>query len=188
VLGLGRAVDPDVRPTEDELQRMEGLVQDALDAGFVGMSSMTNPWDKLDGDRYRSKSLPSTFATWGEHRRLNGVLRRARKVLQSAPNLTQPSNAVNFFLESIGSFFRRPLRTSLLTAADSKTVPRLVSAIGFVTRLLNRFAGADLRWQHLPVPFEIYADGIDLVVFEELRRRSRRAPPRRSGRAQRAAP
>ncbi len=167
VLGLGRAVDPEVRPTEEELQRMERLVEDALAAGFVGMSSMTNPWDKLDGDRYRSKSLPSTFATWAEHRRLNGVLRRARRVLQSAPNLTQPSNAVNFFLESIGSFFRRPLRTSLLTAADSKTVPRLVSAISFVTRLLNRFAGADLRWQHLPVPFEIYADGIDLVVFEE---------------------
>src|SRR5262249_39770115 len=49
----------------------------------------------------------------------------------------------------------------------SKTVPGLVRAIGFATRLLNRFAGADLRWQHLPVPFEIYADGIDLVVFEE---------------------
>ncbi|HVY48764.1 MAG TPA: amidohydrolase family protein [Minicystis sp.] len=167
VLGLGRAVDPDVRPTEEELARMAGLVQDALDAGFVGMSSMTNPWDKLDGDRYRSKSLPSTFAAWSEHRRLNEVLRRAGKVLQSAPNLTQPSNSVMFFLESMGASLRRPLKTSLLTAADSKTVPRLVSAIGFFTRLLNRFAGADLRWQHLPVPFEVYADGIDLVVFEE---------------------
>ena len=31
---------------------------------------------------------------------------------------------------------------------------------------MNRF-GADFRWQHLPVPFEVYADGIDLVVFEE---------------------
>jgi N-acyl-D-glutamate deacylase len=26
---------------------------------------------------------------------------------------------------------------------------------------------ADFRWQHLPVPFELYADGIDLVLFEE---------------------
>ena len=25
----------------------------------------------------------------------------------------------------------------------------------------------DFRWQHLPVPFEVYADGIDLVIFEE---------------------
>jgi N-acyl-D-aspartate/D-glutamate deacylase len=31
---------------------------------------------------------------------------------------------------------------------------------------VNR-VGADFRWQHLPVPFEVYADGIDLVIFEE---------------------
>ena len=35
-----------------------------------------------------------------------------------------------------------------------------------MARLVNRL-GADFRWQHLPVPFEVYADGIDLVVFEE---------------------
>ncbi|WP_255213599.1 amidohydrolase family protein, partial [Burkholderia pseudomallei] len=70
VLGLGRAVDDRVRPHEAELQRMERLLDDALDAGFVGLSSMTTPWDKLDGERYRSKSLPSTFATWREYRRL----------------------------------------------------------------------------------------------------------------------
>ena len=32
---------------------------------------------------------------------------------------------------------------------------------------MNRVLGGDLRWQTLPVPFEVYADGIDLVVFEE---------------------
>jgi N-acyl-D-aspartate/D-glutamate deacylase len=32
--------------------------------------------------------------------------------------------------------------------------------------LANRLGG-DFRWQHLPVPFEVYADGIDLVIFEE---------------------
>jgi N-acyl-D-aspartate/D-glutamate deacylase len=38
--------------------------------------------------------------------------------------------------------------------------------MGPVSRLVNRF-GANFRWQHLPVPFEVYADGIDLVIFEE---------------------
>ncbi|MDY6998975.1 MAG: hypothetical protein SW019_20460, partial [Actinomycetota bacterium] len=33
-------------------------------------------------------------------------------------------------------------------------------------RLANALGG-NFRWQHLPVPFEVYADGIDLVVFEE---------------------
>jgi N-acyl-D-aspartate/D-glutamate deacylase len=167
VMGLGRAVDRDARPTAAELARMEELLEDALDAGLLGLSTMTNPWDKLDGDRYRSRSLPSTYATWSEYRRLHQVLRRRGRVLQSAPNLTLPANALLFFLSSMGSLLRRPLRTSLLTAADSKAAPHLVRAVGAVTRALNRFFRADVRWQHLPVPFEVYADGIDLVVFEE---------------------
>jgi N-acyl-D-aspartate/D-glutamate deacylase len=61
---------------------------------------------------------------------------------------------------------RKKLKTSLLSAADIKANPFAIAALGPVARLVNRF-GADFRWQHLPVPFEVYADGIDLVVFEE---------------------
>jgi len=35
-----------------------------------------------------------------------------------------------------------------------------------IANIVNKL-GADFRWQHLPVPFEVYADGIDLVIFEE---------------------
>jgi N-acyl-D-aspartate/D-glutamate deacylase len=167
VMGLGRAVDGDVVPTESELKKMTSLLEDALDAGFLGLSTMLNPWDKLDGDRYRSKPLPSTFARWGEYRRLHEVLRKRRRVLQSAPNLTAPAKALAFFAESMGAFVRTPLKTSLLVAADPKTMAWLVRTVGVVTRFLNRFADCDLKWQHIPVPFEVYADGIDLVVFEE---------------------
>ena len=38
--------------------------------------------------------------------------------------------------------------------------------MGPPARLVNRLGG-NFRWQHLPVPFEVYADGIDLVIFEE---------------------
>ncbi|AJY40613.1 amidohydrolase family protein [Burkholderia humptydooensis] len=168
VLGLGRAVDDRVRPHEAELQRMERLLGDALDAGFVGLSSMTTPWDKLDGERYRSKSLPSTFATWREYRRLNRVLRRRGRVLQSAPNTTNPLNGLLFMAESCGYFVRKPLRTSLLVAADSKAAPRgTVDVLLGGVRLANALFRGELVWQHLPVPFEVYADGIDFVIFEE---------------------
>ncbi len=167
VMGLGRAVDPDARPTEAEMRRMEVMLEDAIAQGFLGLSTMTNPWDKLDGDRYRSKSLPSTFATWAEYRRFNRILRRTGRVLQSAPNITTKVNAVLFFLESMGLLGRKALKTTLLTAADAKSTPFLARALCAIARFANRFAGADFRWQHLPVPFEVYADGIDLVVFEE---------------------
>ena len=71
-----RAVDAQVRPSENELQQMERLLEEALDAGLLGLSSMTNPWDKLDGERQRSKSLPSVYAPWAEYARLNKILRR----------------------------------------------------------------------------------------------------------------
>lgn len=168
VMGLGRAVDDRVQPDNEELMRMQYLLEDALDAGFLGLSSMTTPWDKLDGDRYRSKSLPSTFAQWREHRALNRVLRRRERVLQSAPNTTNPLNALLFMVESCGFFLRKTLRTSLLVAADSKAMPKgTVFGMLGAARLINRFFNADLLWQHLPVPFEVYADGIDFVIFEE---------------------
>ncbi|AXQ30916.1 N-acyl-D-glutamate amidohydrolase [Solimonas sp. K1W22B-7] len=168
VMGLGRAVDDRVRPDEAELQQMSKLLEDALAAGFLGLSSMTTPWDKLDGERYRSRSLPSTYARWKEHRRLNRVLRRQGRVLQSAPNTTNPLNFFLFLLESCGFFIRKALRTSLLVAADSKAVPSgtvfaLLGGVGFANRVLR----SNLVWQHLPVPFQVYADGIDFVIFEE---------------------
>ncbi|EUA76341.1 amidohydrolase family protein [Mycobacterium xenopi 4042] len=87
VLGLGRATDDGVRPTGAELQRMTALLDEALDAGLLGMSGMDAAIDKLDGDRYRSRALPSTFATWHERRTLIEVLRRRSRILQSAPIL-----------------------------------------------------------------------------------------------------
>ncbi|HEX6839090.1 MAG TPA: N-acyl-D-glutamate amidohydrolase [Polyangia bacterium] len=167
VLGLGRAVDPRVRPSRDELSAMERWLEEALDCGLLGLSTMTNPWDKLDGDRYRSKQLPSTYATWSEYRRLHRVLRRRGRILQSAPSLVTKVNAFLFMLESAAFAFRKPLRTTLITLADAKSSPGLHRFIAGVTGFVNRFLGGDLRWQTLPVPFEVYADGIDLVVFEE---------------------
>ena len=66
VLGLDRATDDSVRPTDAELQKMAGLLDEALEAGMLGMSGMDAAIDKLDGERFRSRALPSTFATWRE--------------------------------------------------------------------------------------------------------------------------
>ena len=55
---------------------MTAKLDEALDAGLLGMSGMDSAIDKLDGDRYRSRGLPSTFATWRERRKLIAVLRK----------------------------------------------------------------------------------------------------------------
>lgn len=56
---------------------------------------------------------------------------------------------------------------SLLVSADAKSSPGAVRVLGPGTRLLNTLLGSSVRFQHLPVPFELYSDGIDLPVFEE---------------------
>ena len=168
VLGLDRATTEGIAPTNAELSRMADLLDEALDAGLIGMSGMDAPIDKLDGDRYRSRALPSTFATWRERRKLISVLRRRGRILQSAPNTKNAISALMFFLTSSRLLGRRKgVRMSLLVSADAKSAQGAVYVFGPGTRLLNKVFGSSIRFQHLPVPFELYSDGIDLPVFEE---------------------
>ena len=164
-MGLDRATRANTRPTSSELAEMERMLAEALDAGFLGMSSMQLLFDKIDGETCRSRTLPSTYAKPRELRRLKSALRRRGRVLQSGPDIENPMNLLSQVAQSL-PVGRRKLKTSLLSAADVKSNPFAVALLGPLARVVNRF-GADFRWQHLPVPFEVYADGIDLVVFEE---------------------
>ncbi|WP_067534983.1 N-acyl-D-amino-acid deacylase family protein [Nocardia crassostreae] len=164
-LGLERATRPDVKPTEAELKAMEHKLSEALDAGFVGMSSQQLLFDKLDGEVCRSRTLPSTYATTRERRRLNRILRDRKRALQGGPNVARPQSLIAMAASSLG-IFRPNLKVSLLSAADIKAIPGIVKIFPFIAKILNGLGG-DFRWQHLPVPFEVYSDGIDLPVFEE---------------------
>ncbi len=165
-LGLRRAVDREIRPDEIELAQMERYVEEALDAGMLGMSTMTTRWDKLDGDRVRSASLPSTYARWSEFRRLNRVLRRRGRVHQGAPDIVTKYNMFLFFGQSMG-LLRAPLKTALISLMDVKSNRLLARTIGKLATAINTIFNADFRWQALPNRFDLYADGMDLVIFEE---------------------
>ncbi|BBY30171.1 N-acyl-D-amino-acid deacylase family protein [Mycolicibacterium sediminis] len=165
VMGLDRATRKDVRPTRGEQTRMEQMLAEALRAGFVGLSSQQLLFDKIDGDVCRSRTLPSTYAKARELRRLKSLLRKSGRVLQSGPDIQNPVNLGSQLLQSLG-IVRNPLKTSLLSAADVKSNPYAIMLMGPLSRFVNTLGG-NFRWQHLPVPFEVYADGIDLVVFEE---------------------
>jgi N-acyl-D-aspartate/D-glutamate deacylase len=163
-MGLDRATQ-DVRPTKAEQARLEGMLAEALRAGFVGLSSSQATFDKLEGEKVRSRTLPSTYAKPRELRRLKSQLRRSGRILQSAPDVQNPLSVASEGVQALG-IFRPPLKSSLLAAADIKASPFLIALMAMAARVVNKL-GADFRWQHLPVPFEVYADGIDLVVFEE---------------------
>ncbi len=166
VMGLGRATDPKQSPSREELREIDRRITAALDAGFIGVSTMTNPWDKMDGDRYRSRTLPSTHASWKEFRRVSRLLRGRDRVLQGVPNLNTKVD-VAFYAATSTGLFRKPLRVSLLAAADTLAEPwvnRIFRPIAWASNTLGR---GRFVWQHLPTTFKVWADGIDLVVFEE---------------------
>lgn len=165
-MGLARSTDSAVRPTNAELARMEADLVDALDEGFIGMSSQQLMFDKLDGEVCRSRTLPSTYAKGRERRRLNRVLRARGRALQGGPDVGRPHSLVQMAFSSAGWRRKPALKVSLLSAADIKAIPFVAHLFPFLARLVNR-CGGDLRFQHLPVPFEVYADGISLVIFEE---------------------
>ncbi|WP_063055602.1 N-acyl-D-amino-acid deacylase family protein [Nocardia salmonicida] len=165
VMGLDRSTRKEVKPSKDELAEIERMLVDALDVGFVGMSSQQLLFDKLDGDTCRSRTLPSTYARSKERHRLNTILRKRGRALQGGPDIANPKSLVSMAVSSIG-LWRDPLKVSLLSAADVKALPAASKMFPAVGKIINGLDG-DFRWQHLPVPFEVYSDGISLPVFEE---------------------
>ncbi len=167
VMGIDRSLRKEVRPSADELARMERLVEEGLDLGYLGLSIQTLPWDKMGGDRwFRSRPLPSTFARWSEYRRLTKILRARGKIFQGVPNVSTKWNVILFLLASTG-VFRKTLKTTVISMMDIRAHRGIYKVIGLLSRFFNRALRADFRWQALPEVFDLWADGIDLVVFEE---------------------
>lgn len=165
-MGLERSVQ-NIKPTETELQSMETMLEDALDAGFLGLSTMTTKLDRMDGDRAWAAPLPSTFARWSEYRRLHKILRRRGRILQSAPDAIGKVNIVAFFLAAMG-WFRKSLKMTLLTVLDLKSMPRMHFLGPLAGWMANNVLRANFRWQFLPSPFVIWAYGLDFNSFGEL--------------------
>lgn len=165
VMGLSRATDKSITPTETEMQTMEKILEQALQAGFLGLSTMCLLWDKVDGDREWSKSLPSTYAEWSEVARLNKLLRQYDRVHQGAPDASRPLQIFQYVGECLG-WIKKPLKTTLISQMDLKGSAYLRNLAKLASKFTNAFGG-DFRWQVLPTPFTVYADGIDVVFFEE---------------------
>jgi N-acyl-D-aspartate/D-glutamate deacylase len=167
VMGIGRSLESGERPTSAEMTRMESLVEEGLDLGYLGLSIMTLRWDKMGGSRpYRSRPLPSTYARWSEYRRLAAPVRHRGRIFQGVPDVTRRTNVVLFLLESMG-LLRRPLKTTAIAMFDLRSSRWVYRMTGLLSRVFDRLLGADFRWQALPEVFDLWADGMDLVVFEE---------------------
>jgi N-acyl-D-aspartate/D-glutamate deacylase len=167
VMGLERALDAKAKPTEEELREMERIIEDGYDAGFLGLSLNGLYWDKMGGDRFRSKCLPSTYASWKELRRMVRGVRKRGLNLQAIPNISTKYEIFLYAAFSAGLFMRDALKTSIVSIMDirsNRLIWRVLNGLGWA---VNKVLGGKFRYQFLPVPFDLWADGFENVVFEE---------------------
>jgi N-acyl-D-aspartate/D-glutamate deacylase len=87
-------------------------------------------------------------------------------VFQATPNPREPLSFLR--LAGLGiALDRRPLRLMMLTALDLDHVPGLWRIFPVTTALLNRVLGGNMRFQTLPEPFSVQAEGPITPLFEE---------------------
>ncbi len=165
-MGLRRSLDASERPSADELAGMRRTLSEAIDAGYLGLSINTLPWDKMDGEDFRSRPTPSVFASWSEYRALAKLLRERGRVLQGVPNVSTKLNVLLFALISAG-VLRPALKTTIIAMMDTPAARGIHRIVGMLTRVTNRLLRGDLRFQALPNPFDMWVDGIEVPVFEE---------------------
>lgn len=167
VMGLERALDAKAKPAEGELAEMERILEEGYDAGFLGLSVNGLYWDKMGGDRFRSRCLPSTYASWKELRRMVRGVRRRHLNLQAIPNISTKYEVFVYAALSAGLFLREPLKTSLVSIMDLRSNRLIWRALRGLGWAFNKLLRGQFRFQFLPTPFDLWADGFENVVFEE---------------------
>lgn len=166
VMGMDRSLAEGETATQAEQVRMNELLNEALDAGFLGMSTMDSPWDKMDGDKYWSKKTPSFYGSWKERKLLVKTLREREAILQGAPNLVTKLNALKYMAVSTG-VFRKTLKTTMIAMIDLIGDRYVLPLVAGGSRFFNRILQGNFRMQTPPCPFTVYYDGVDSVMFEE---------------------
>ncbi|MEM7436161.1 MAG: amidohydrolase family protein [Myxococcota bacterium] len=166
-MGLERALDAKATPTEDELKSMEATIEEGYEAGFLGLSLNGLYWDKMGGDRFRSKCLPSTYASWKELRRMVRGVRERGLNLQAIPNVSTKYEVLIYAAFSASLYLRKALKFSMVSIMDirsNRVLWRVLRGLGWT---VNKILGGKFRYQFLPVAFDLWADGFENVVFEE---------------------
>lgn len=167
VMGLADSVSRD--PSPAELGEMERLVDGALAAGYVGLSTDALPFHYLANDPNRQKKIPTQWTTRQELSRLVEVLRRHDRVWQATPPKDDPIEVFRTFLLARGTGRERPVRLTAVAALDVASNGSLVRLARTLSKVMNsRAVGGHFRMQALAAPFRVWGDGPITPQFEEI--------------------
>lgn len=166
VLGKTRSLKP-TRLDWGETNALRSLAHEAMEAGYLGLSIDMLQWHRWKGFKYNGASAPSHYARMSEFRLLADVLRQHDRVLQATPDAGRRYLVPLLALLSHG-LGRNPLRMSMLTSLDFTNNRKLGPMTRRLASVINDGLHGNLRFQSLSVPFELWSDGCNTPVFEEM--------------------
>ena len=156
--------------SEEELKKMEAIVEDAMKAGYLGVSIDMLPfhrWAGVYSEKYLGLSVPSQRASKSEYYRLSDVVRKHNRVLQITPNAVDKTSFGTILRLSQGGFFKKSLKTTIVAALDLKSNEKIYNLLKLLGFLGNSVLRAKMKFQTLSVPFLNYGDGPVSPLFEE---------------------
>ncbi len=166
VMGTQDAIERD--PDEDELARMEALLEEAMRQGYVGFSTDNIPFHYLANEPHTAAKIPSPYAGKREIRRLLDVVREHDRVWQATPDAVNRLGTFKRFLYTSGRLFGKPLRTSALTALDLVHDRSVWKVFLQLSRFFNSWLmQGRFHFQVLSTPFLLWSEGAISPIFEE---------------------
>ena len=157
------------KATNQELKKMKGILEEAMEAGYLGMSIDMLPFHRWAGyftKAYKGTSVPSQRAAVSEYKKLASVLRKYDRVLQATPNALDKRSGLHLMMMSSG-VLRKPLKTTVVAALDLKSDENIHKLVTMLAQVGNRLFNADMRFQALATPFLNFGEGGITPLFEE---------------------
>ena len=166
VMGMPGALSD--KPTDEQIVAMCRVLDECMQAGYVGMSTDGLPLHYLANDPYRGERIPAQHATRKEIRALCEVVRANDGIVQFTPNPDAKLATLSLMLMGCARLFGKPLRMTATAAMDLSATPMAWKGLLRVNRLINsRLLKGRFAFQALSAPFKVYADGVTSPLLEE---------------------
>jgi N-acyl-D-aspartate/D-glutamate deacylase len=159
VMGLQESITRD--STQAEIDRMCAILGEAMDAGYLGLSTDGLPLHFLANQPNVKKRIPTQYAPFEEYRRLTDVVRERNGVWQMTPAPDDGRLTLKLMGLTSGRLYRKPLKVTALAALESvNNRLQLWQALTMVNVLNSPLLNGYLRMQSLAAPFRIYSEGV----------------------------
>ncbi len=157
------------KPTEKELTLMSDILADAMDQGYVGLSTDALPFHYLANRPNSHKTIPTQFAHFNEIKKLVDVVREKEGLWQATPPKDNMMNTIKTFLLTSGRFNGKPVKTTVVAALDIANNFKIMRLAKLLAKVLNsKWIDGKFYMQALAAPFKVYADGPITPLAEEI--------------------